>query len=299
MNAKIFKPEYAKDLSYNIESNMVNYKNENYDWSHDAPMDTEPLTLPDDLCERMCSCYNQDMFGNFIPDGNSFAKYDGKAAIVLFEALQDLRPKVVAQHHLWVSLAHMTLMTYMRKRWSKINQADFNDVKCIKEHWLNNDRIRNWLKGLYWQVKCTAIPVDENTWDYQYTDFLFSRQNLGNRGIAARPYLISNPKLVKGTLEFLKKYEKDFLSPHFEEKAERCFQILLQEGAKIEYGTWSEEDFVELLLSHKKELEVILDKKVAKKLREEQLNANGIDVAALKKKKAKSKNKKRKKHKKR
>jgi hypothetical protein len=53
------------------------------------------------------------------------------------------------------------------------------------------------------------------------------------------------------------------------------------------------------LLSHKKELEVILDKKVTKKLREEQLNANGIDVAALKKKKAKSKNKKRKKHKKR
>ena len=299
MNAKIFKPEYAKDLSYNIESNMANYKNENYDWSHDAPMDTEPLTLPDDLCERMCNCYNQDMFGNFIPDGNSFAKYDGKAAIVLFEALQDLKPKVVAQHHLWVSLAHMTLMTYMRKRWSKINQADFNDVKYIKEHWLNNDRIRNWLKGLYWQVKCTAIPVDENIWDYQYTDFLFSRQNLGNRGIAARPYLISNPKLVKGTLEFLKKYEKDFLSPHFEEKAERCFQILLQEGAKIEYGTWSEEDFVELLLSHKEELEVILDKKVAKKLREEQLNANGIDVAALKKKKAKSKNKKRKKRKKR
>ena len=205
MNAKIFKPEYAKDLSYNIENNMANYKNENYDWSHDAPMDTEPLTLPDDLCERMCNCYNQDMFGNFIPDGNSFAKYDGKAAIVLFEALQDLKPKVVAQHHLWVSLAHMTLMTYMRKRWSKINQADFNDVKYIKEHWLNNDRIRNWLKGLYWQVKCTAIPVDENTWDYQYTDFLFSRQNLGNRGIAARPYLISNPKLVKGTLEFLKK----------------------------------------------------------------------------------------------
>ena len=89
------------------------------------------------------------------------------------------------------------------------------------------------------------------------------------------------------------------MSPHFEEKAERCFQILLQEGAKIEYGTWSEEDFVELLLSHKEELEVILDKKVAKKLREEQLNANGIDVAALKKQKAKSRNKKRKKHKRR
>ena len=297
MKVNVFKPEYAKDLSYNIERNMDNYKNEGYNWALNAPMDEEQLILPDDLCDKMCDCYNQDMFGNFLPDGNSFSKYDGKAAIVLFEALQDLKPKVVAQHHLWVSLAHMTLMPYMRKRWSKINQSDFNDVKYIKEHWLNNDKIRNWLKGLYWQVKCTAIPVDDNGWNYQYTDFLFSRQNLGNRGIAARPYLISNPKLVKGTLKFLQKYEREFLSPHFEEKAERCFQILLQEGAKIEYGTWSEEDFVELLLSHKDELEIIQDKKVAKRLREEQLVAAGINVAALKKKKSKSKNKKRKKHK--
>ena len=298
MQVNIFKQDYATDLSYRIEENMNKYVNANFDWSLNAPMESELLTLPDDVCEKMCNCYNQDIFCNFIPDWNSFAKYDGKAAIVLFEALKDLPPKVVAQHHLWVSLAHMTLMPYMRKRWNRIDQANFNDAKYIKEHWLNNDKIRNWLKGLYWQVKCSVIIEEDGSFNYEYTDFLFSRQNLGNRGIAARPYLISNPKLVKGTLMFLKKYEKDFLSPHFEEKAERCFQILNQDGAKIEYGTWNENDFIDKLYSHKEELEVIQDKKVAKKLREKQLIEAGIDVTALKKKakvKKKRKNKKRKK----
>jgi len=298
MKFRAFKKDTAENLAYSIEENMSRYTDSSFDWSTIEELEVTDFDIPDDLAQKMCECYMTDMYGNFEADGNSFAKYDGKAAIVLFLALQDLKPKDLAQHRLWVSLAHLNLMPYLRKRWNLIDTPNVTP-KYIKEHWLNKDKIRNWLKGLFWQVKCTAILRDDNTWDFEYTDFIFSRQNLGNRGIAARPYLIANPKLVKGTLMFLKKYEHDFLSPHFEEKAERCFQILNQEGAKIEYGTWNEEDFVGMLLSHKEELEVILDKKVAKRLREEELAARGIDVEALKQaKKKKSKSKKRKKRKK-
>lgn len=300
MKLQAYKQETANNLAYSIEENMPKYKDPAFDWSSIDELEVTDYDIPDDLAQKMIECYNLDLYGNLVPDGNSFAKYDGKAAIVLFEALQGLKPKDVAQHRLWVSLAHMNLMPYLRKRMAKIDAQDFNDPTYIKSHWLNTDKIRNWLKGLYWQVKCTAIQKEDGTWDYEFTDFIFSRQNLGNRGIAARPYLIANPKLVKGTLMFLKTYEHDFLTPHFEEKAERCFQILNQEGAKIEYGTWSEQDFVEMLLSHKEELAVIIDKKEAKRQREEELKALGIDVEALKKSKKKKrsnrkKNKKRKK----
>lgn len=299
MKLKAYKQKTADDLQYEIEKNMAKYTDPNFDWYSIDELEETSFEIPDDLAQKMIDCYNLDMFGNLVADGNQFSKYDGKAAIELFLALQGLKPKDLAQHRLWVSLAHLNLMPYIRKRWPKIDLPNFNDAGYIKEHWLKKDKIRNWLKGLFWQVKCTAIEKETGEWDFEYTDFIFSRQNLGNRGIAARPYLIANPKLVKGTLMFLKKYEHEFLSPHFEEKAERCFQILNQEGAKIEYGTWEEQDFVEMLLTHKEELEVIQDKKVAKKLREEELKARGVDIEALKKaSKKKSKSKKRKRRKK-
>lgn len=296
MKLKAYKTETADNLAYSVEENLGRYTNKDFDWSTIDDLEITDFEIPDDLSQKMCECYNLDIFGNFIPDGNSFAKYDGKAAILLFQALQGLKPKDLAQHRLWVSLAHLNLMPYLRKRWPKIDNIGFNDIKYIKEHWLNKDKIRNWLKGLYWQVKCTAIQNEDGTWNYEYTDFLFTRQSLGNRGIAARPYLIANPILVKGTLMFLKKYENEFLSPNFAERAELCFQILNQEGAKIEYGTWYENDFMEMLYSHKEELEVLPDHKTAKKQREEELAARGIDVGALKqatKKKSKKKHKKR------
>lgn len=296
MKLKAYKEKTAENLMYSIEENMSKYRDPNFDWTSIDELESTDFEIPDDLAQKMCACYNRDMYGNFLPDGNSFSKYDGKAAIELFKALQGLKPKDLAQHRLWVSLAHMNLMPYLRKRMRSIDDSNFNDPAYIKRHWLNRDKIRNWLKGLYWQVKCTVIEQEDGSFDYEYTEFIFSRQNLGNRGIAARPYLIANPKLVRGTLMFLKKYEHDFLSPHFEEKAERCFQILNQEGAKIEYGTWEEQDFVDMLLTHKEELEVIQDKKVAKKQREEELADQGVDIEALKQSKTKkSKNKKRKK----
>ena len=51
MQVNIFKQDYATDLSYRIEENMNKYVNANFDWSLNAPMESELLTLPDDVCE--------------------------------------------------------------------------------------------------------------------------------------------------------------------------------------------------------------------------------------------------------
>ena len=291
MKLRLFTQTYSAELSYHIEENLPKYKDPSYDWYSEADTITSDFEIPDDLCEKMCLCYNQED-GTFVPDGNSFSRYDGKAAIELYEAFKSIKPVVAAQKNLWVTLSHTVLMPYMRKRWAEIDKQDFNDSAYVKAHWMNPSTIRNWLEGLFWQVKCSVIE-DGGSSDYKYTEFFFSRQKLGNRGIAAAPYIVSNPTAVKAMLRFYMENEQGFLSPHFEEKTDRCIQIINQLGAKIEYGTFSEQDFYDELMSHKDELSAIVDRKVAKKLKEAELAEQGLIIVT------KSKHKKKKKHKKR
>jgi len=274
MKLKIFTQTYSADLPYHIEENMESYKDPTHDWLSKAKTIETGYEIPDDLCDQMCKCYNQED-GKFIPDGNSYSRYDGEAAKILFIAFKDISPIVAAQKNLWITLSHTVLMPYMRKRWPKIDDDNFYQPSYIKDHWMNPTTIRNWLEGLYWQVKCSVV-VDGNDYDFEYTDFFFSRQKLGNRGIAAAPYIVSNPTAVKGMLRFYKEFEHDFLSPHFEEKTDRCIQIINQLGAIIEYGTFTEQDFYDELLSHKDELAKIVDRKEAKRQREAELAKQGL-----------------------
>lgn len=292
MKLNLFSQTYATNLSYHIEENIGKYKDPTYDWYSESDNINSCFDIPDDLCEQMCSCYNQEN-GKFIPDGNSFSRYDGKAAIALYMAFKDIKPVVAAQKNLWITLSHTILMPYMRKRWSEVDEQDFNDPSYIKAHWMNPSTIRNWLEGLYWQVKCSVID-DGDTLDFKYTDFFFSRQKLGNRGIAAAPYIVSNPIAVKAMLRFYMDHEHDFLSPHFEEKTDRCIQIINQLGARIEYGTFSEQDFYDELMAHKEELESIVDRKVAKKLLEAELAEQGLRLKTRSSKTKKKKHKKKK-----
>lgn len=299
MKLFVISAKTVKDLLYHIEDNMPNYKDPMFDWSSIDGVKESDFELPDDLNEKMCDCYVEEGGKLKAKPNTTLSSCDGEAAILLFMALKELKPKIVAQHNLWVSLAHIPLMGYMRKRWPLIDNADFNDKSYIKAHWLNPDKIRNWLRGLYWQVKCSAIPPsDENgQWDFQYTKFFFSRQKLGNRGIAAAPYIIGNPVAVRGLLGFYKEFEKDFLSPHFEEKTDWCIQYINELGAKIELSTYNETDFRNELLKHRSEIEVIQDKKVAKKLREEESLQNSSDADAISKTHKNKKSNKSKKHK--
>lgn len=289
MKLRVFTQTYSADLPYHIEDNLAKYQDANYDWLSEADTIESGFDIPDDLCEQMCNCYKQED-DKFVADGNSFSRYDGKAAIVLFLAFKDIKPVVAAQKNLWFTLAHTVLMPYMRKRWSEIDNADFNDVSYIKAHWLNPSTIRNWLEGLFWQVKCSVVKNGDE-YDFKYTDFFFSRQKLGNRGIAAAPYIVSNPTAVKGMLRFYMDFEHDFLTPHFEEKTDRCIQIINQLGATIEYATFTEQDFYNELLSHKDELSAIVDRKVAKRMLEAELAEQGLQPIK------RIRNKKKKKHK--
>ena len=276
MKITLFTQTYSSDLPYHVEENLESYKDPAHDWFSNADTIETGYEIPDDLCDQMCNCYNQED-GKFIPDGNSYSRYDGEAAKKLFLAFKDITPVVAAQKNLWVTLSHTVLMPYMRKRWPKIDEDGFDQPSYIKDHWMNPTTIRNWLEGLYWQVKC-SVAIDGDNYNFEYTDFFFSRQKLGNRGIAAAPYIVSNPTAVKGMLRFYKEFENDFLSPHFEEKTDRCIQIINQLGAIIEYGTFTEQDFYDELLSHKEELSKIVDRKEAKRQREAELAKQGLQL---------------------
>ena len=90
-------------------------------------------------------------------------------------------------------------------------------------------------------------------------------------------------------LRFYKEFENDFLSPHFEEKTDRCIQIINQLGAIIEYGTFTEQDFYDELLSHKEELSKIVDRKEAKRQREAELAKQGLQPIEESKQRGKKK----------
>lgn len=167
----------------------------------------------------------------------------------------------------------------------------------VSEHWFySQGRIRNWLEGLFWSFRCTAIKQQDGTYDYKYTEFLFSIQKLRDRGIGAATYVISNPAAVRGMIRFyideLAKKEVDsntsVFDKHFEYRTDKCIQLINQLGGVIDLGVYDEDDFYNFLNDNREYIKSIGDRKKEKQERDAQLEAVGVKTK-------KSKNKKRKK----
>lgn len=181
----------------------------------------------------------------------------------------------------------------MFARWLKQGQIT---KEKIDEHWFyRQGKIRNWLEGLYWSFKCTAIKKEDGSYDYTYTQFLFSIQKLRDRGIGAATYVMSNPASVMGILRFymdeLAKKEKDpdssVFDKHFEYRTDKCIQLINNLGGVIDLATYTEEDFYNFLNDNREYIKNVGDRKKEKKEREEQLIAAGIVPQKSKKKKRK------------
>ena len=187
----------------------------------------------------------------------------------------------------------------MCTRWYKDTGENLTTTN-VNEHWFyGQGRIRNWLEGLFWSFKCTAIKQVDGTYDYKYTETLFNIQKLRDRGIGAATYVISNPAAVRGILRFyIDELEKKEIDPstsvfdkHFEYRTDKCIQLINQLGGVIDLSSYNEEDFYKFLNDNREYIKSIGDRKKEKLEREAQLQAAGINTKKTKRKK----NKKRKK----
>lgn len=284
MKQKAFTPIFAENLRSKIGENITKYNNPDYLWENEAIEAGAVIELDFEA---------PDLSGMMDYADNSQAKNDFFAGKILFESFSHLTPLQAAQTHLWQYLSHVVLYKYMFARWLKQGQIT---KEKIDEHWFyRQGKIRNWLEGLYWSFKCTAIKKEDGSYDYTYTQFLFSIQKLRDRGIGAATYVMSNPASVMGILRFymdeLAKKEKDpdssVFDKHFEYRTDKCIQLINNLGGVIDLATYTEEDFYNFLNDNREYIKNVGDRKKEKKEREEQLIAAGIVPQKSKKKKRK------------
>lgn len=281
MKQKIFTKAYSEWLEANVEQNLSKYVNPDFSWEQEAEGNIVEIDLEQpDLSEMMLYAET------------SRATDDYKAGLVLYEGYKNLPRLHAVQHQLWQYLSHVTLYDYMRKRWPKIN-----DPQCpasyIQEHWFYaQGRIRNWLEGIYWSFKCSVVEEEGKASDYKYTEFLFSIQKIRDRGIAAAPYVLSNPQAVRGMIRFymdeLKKKElgqDTVFDLYFEYRTDKCIQLINKLGGSTELSVYSEDDFYNYLNDSRDIIKAQGDRKKEKKERDAQLEAAGLKPVSSKKKK--------------
>lgn len=295
MKQKIFTPQYASMLNDNVEENLSKYLDAYFDWEQDAGDQIRELDFEQpDLSEML----------NFT--ASKRAVDDGQAAKILYEAYMDhLSPLQAAQKHFWQYLSHVVLKDYMRARWERVNDVDC-PASYIQEHWFySQGRIRNWLEGMYWSVFCTVIKNEDGTLDYTYTDFLFSIQKLRDRGIGAATYVMSNPNVVHGMLDFymdeLEKKEKGedtVFDKYFEYRTDECIQLINKLGGVVELSSLSRDDIYNYLNDSRDYIKSVGDRKKEKKLRDEAAAAaaetSGTEAHVTKESSGKARKKKRK-----
>ncbi len=246
MKQRIFTPLFCEDLESNINDNLDKYNNSDYSWEEEAKSQD---------AIRELGFEQPDLSGMMEYADNSLAENDFYAGKILFESYEHLTPLHAAQSHFWQYLSHVVLYKYMCTRWKKNDgtQLTYNN---IKEHWFyGQGKIRNWLEGLYWSFKCSAIKKEDGSYDYTYTQFLFCIQKLRDRGIGAATYVMSNPAAIRGILRFyMDELEKSESNPeasvfdkYFEYRTDKCIQLINKLGGVIDIGAYSEEDFYKFL----------------------------------------------------
>lgn len=290
MRQRVFTPKYSQELYAKVSENLEKYADPEFDWVASSSGEVRDLDFE-----------QPDLSGMMKYASTGFATDDFKAAKILYEAYKDfLSPLQAAQSHFWQYLSHVVLKDYMRTRWPKVNQSEC-PASYILEHWFyDQGKIRNWLEGLYWSVKCTVIETDDGTLDYKYTEFLFSIQKLRDRGIAAATYVISNPPIVQGMLDFYmdemrKKNEggDTVFDKYFEYRTDKCIQLINKLGGVVELSALSKNDIYSFLNDNRDYIKSIGDRKKEKKLRDEaadaELDLDAIEQLSNNRKKSKSK----------
>lgn len=114
------KSEAVQDLHVKIGENLDRYKTGHFD----------DLAESSDWQMKELLTYKSDNFLNLSGD----SKDDLEDALIIFDELSTLPPRLATCLNIWVPLIHTTLLEYTRARWLKLNASDEELIKLIQGH---------------------------------------------------------------------------------------------------------------------------------------------------------------------
>lgn len=211
MIQKIFSETYAEKLKNDVNVDL--YKTNRFIYDSTFEEIVPGLIFPDNLLNKMMIASN-----------------DYEAGVTLYEAYKDLSPLEASYEPFWIYLAHVNLFSYMRNRFPKVKEPEFNNKQYVLDHWFfDRGRVRQQLAGLYWSVRNTIDDNVDGKEKYKYTKFLFQHMDFRTRRLASSS-LFRHKEMTIGILKFMMDND-DLFGLFFEGKANYCIMHLNQLGA--------------------------------------------------------------------
>lgn len=199
---RIFTPEYANQLMKDIDPD--NYRVDHINYNENEVRRLKGVAKPEGLLDRMLAAAN-----------------DYEAAILLYEAYEDISPLIASNRSFWLYLTHVDLAPYVQKIWPYLEtyeagnekkkqkkgekRTDESKINYIHDHWLisPNGLMRTSLMNLWWSVYLTIDKSLGDDHKYDLTKIFFMNDGMRTRRLGTG-HLGRNREALKGILSFMK-----------------------------------------------------------------------------------------------
>lgn len=114
------KSEAVQELHINIKSNLDRYRTGDFN----------DLAAGSNWQMKELLSYDPDNFHTLSGD----SKDDLEDALLIFNELSALQPRLATCLNVWVPLIHTYLLDYTRNRWLRVNGSDEELIKSIQDH---------------------------------------------------------------------------------------------------------------------------------------------------------------------
>lgn len=175
------------------------------------------------------------------------------AAILLYEALPNLHPLMASYAPFWLYIAHVELITYMRKRWPNViinRDGEYNNpasqISYIMDYWFPSigSSSKTWLPNLWWAVYLTVDTRREDK--YALTKILFKQEDLRTRTLGTYTLFRHKPATV-ATLSFIETHLDTTFSHSFQNRCRYMTKYLNYLGGCRLLSYMDENFFTEML----------------------------------------------------
>ncbi len=175
------------------------------------------------------------------------------AAILLYEALPNLHPLMASYAPFWLYIAHVELITYMRKRWPNVivnRDGEYNNtssqISYIMDYWFPSmgSSSKTWLPNLWWAVYLTIDNRREDK--YALTKILFKQEDLRTRTLGTYTLFRHKPATV-ATLSFIESHMDTTFNHSFQNRCRYMTKYLNYLGGCRLLSYMDEDFFTEML----------------------------------------------------
>lgn len=176
-----------------------------------------------------------------------------ESAVLLYEALPDLTPLLASYAPFWLHIAHVELLTYMRKRWPnvKINRDGKENsteaqINYVLDYWFLSmgSSSKTWLPNLWWAVYLTVDTRREDK--YALTRILFKQEDLRTRTLGTYTLFRHKPATV-ATLSFIETHMDSTFNHSFQNRCRYMTKYLNYLGGCRLLSYMDEEFFTQML----------------------------------------------------